>query len=107
MTVVTSPLGKCSGTYSADYLFGHSKWSQQDFNIGCVKGSSLCWIKSPFHGHFGQVYFAKEALPEWKEYDGHAHTFINKYVVRDNAKGKSGGWRSSCGANADGHVFQK
>lgn len=79
---------KCTGRYSAEYYFGHSEWSQQDFNISCLTRSSLCSIKSRFRGHFGQVFFAKEALPEWKEYDGHAHTFINKYVVRADVTGK-------------------
>ncbi len=79
---------KCSGAYSVEYYFGQSDWSQQDFTISCLKRSSLCSIKSRFHGHFGEVYFAREALPEWKEYDGHAHIFINKYVVREDVMGK-------------------
>ncbi len=77
---------QCTGTYSAEYYFGHSDWSQQDFNISCLRGSSQCSINSRFHGNFGEVYFAREALPEWKDYDRHAHTFIDRYVVGDDSK---------------------
>jgi hypothetical protein len=76
---------KCKGAFFIEYYIGYSTWSQDDLAISCIKNSPVCSIGSRFHGHYGKVDFPEGALPAWKEYESHAHTFLSKYVITDES----------------------